>query len=392
MGGISDAIELSPIKQMEILASQRHNVVSLAQGIPSFDTPEQIKQGAIEAITSGRAAQYSLTAGLLELRGEIEDELARMRMFYDFEKEIIVTVGSIEGICSTLLAILDPGDEVILLSPTYASYIQAIKVARGVPVHVCLSEEDGWALDTHLLENKITDKTRAILLCNPNNPTGSVLNKEQLLSIGQIAEKNNLIIISDEVYKDFIYNEEDKNVFFTLASVSSLRKNVVRIFSYSKAYSMTGWRVGYLHTDVSLAQKILKVHDSLVTCAPVVAQYAAMAALRQKASEWRPYLNEYAERRRLMCRELDKLGDHLSYVYPEATYFVFPRINVSALASYGGSFSLAKELLSSVGLAVVPGVAFGPNGEDHIRLSFGRSREIISEGMNRLIDYFKKYK
>jgi len=386
---LGDTIELSLIKQMELLAAQRQGVVSLAQGIPSFDTPESIKKRAMEAINDGRAAAYSLTSGLSDLREEIEEDLERGGMFYDFEKEIIVTAGSIEAISATLLAVLESNDEVLLPSPTYASYIQAIRVARGVPVFVPLDESRGWLLDPDNFQKRLTTKTRAILLCNPNNPTGSVFASRDLVKIGELAKEHNLIIISDEVYKDFIFDATIKENYFTLASLPAFRKQVVRIFSFSKAYAMTGWRIGYLHTDRDLAQRILKIHDSLVTCAPVVSQYAAMAALRLKPDDLQVYMDEYKIRRQILCDGLDKLSDYLSYIPPLATYFVFPKINTKMTANYAGSLVLAKELLERANLAVVPGIAFGPAGEDHLRLSFGRTRYDIEEGIKRLQLFFK---
>lgn len=389
MTGLGDTIELSLIKQMEMLAMSQPGVISLAQGIPSFDTPEPIKRRSIGAINEGRVAQYSSSSGLSDLREEIEDELEKDGMSYDFAKEIIVTAGSIEAICATLLTILDPGDEVILPSPTYTSYVQAISVARGVPIFIPLHEEGGWTLDLDYLKNKLTSRTRAILLCNPNNPTGSIFSKKQLLAIGEIAESYNLIILTDEVYKDFIYDKEAKNNFFTLASVSALRHRVVRIFSFSKAYAMTGWRIGYLHTDRALAQRILRVHDSLITCAPVVSQHAAMAALRLKPPELQQYIDEYKLRRQILCDGLNALDEYFSYTVPAATYFVFPKIKVKMFPAYSGSLSFAKDLLEKVNLAVVPGIAFGPKGEHHLRLSFGRSRQDINEGLRRLSGFIK---
>ena len=383
-----DSIELSLIKQMEILASRRRNVVSLGQGIPSFDTPEPIKRRAIEAIERGLVAKYSLSPGALELREAIEEQLAKEGMSYDFEKEIIVTVGSIEAINATIHTIIEPGDEVITTSPTYASYVQAIQVARGVPVFTPLDEAREWQLNIKTLGERITSKTKAIIFSNPNNPTGAILSRATLLAVGELAVKHNLIVISDEVYREFIFNPAERRNYFTLASVPSLRRNIVRVCSFSKTFAMTGWRVGFLHTDRSLAERILSVHDSLVTCAPVVSQYAALAALQMKPDELDLYVREYDARRSLMCSYLDPLKDYLSYVRPAGSYFVFPKIYTERIPHYTGSVALAKDILERVGLVTVPGAAFGPAGEDHLRLSFGRSRESIVEGMQRLSTYF----
>lgn len=375
------SIQLSVIKQMELLASRYANVVSLAQGIPSFDTPSAIKRRASRALEEGVVAKYSLSPGLPELRELIELSLASENMFYDWQSEIIVTAGSIEALTATLLTITMPGDEVIIPDPTYTSYREAIRLAGCEPVYAPLDEANGWAFDIKTVEKTITPKTKAIFFCNPNNPTGTVYTKEQLLALAELAEAHDLFIISDEAYKDFIY---DGAPYFTLGQEQRYRKRFIRVFSFSKAYAMTGWRVGYVHSDASIIKEIMKVHDCLVTCAPVVSQYAAMGAL-EMGQEWIDFFKqEYEKRRDLMCDALDRIGDQLTYARPNSAYFVMPR--------YQGnkpSFELAVDILDKVQLATVPGSAFGPAGENHLRLSFGRTEKDIIEGMSRLEKYFK---
>ena len=253
-------LRLSVIKQMELRAAKFPSVISLAQGVPSFDTPECIKRRVELALKQGVVAKYSLSPGIAELRELIEIKLAEQNMFYDFEKEILVTAGSIEGITATLLAITESGDEVIIPEPTYTSYREVIILAGCTPVYVALSEEKGWAFELEKYEAAITPKTKAIFYCNPNNPTGTIYSKEQLLGLAALAEKHNLYLLSDEVYKDFIF--EPGKTIFSLAELPALRRRVIRLFSFSKSYAMTGWRVGYLHADESIAREILKVHDS----------------------------------------------------------------------------------------------------------------------------------
>jgi len=374
------SIQLSVIKQMELLASRYANVVSLAQGIPSFDTPSAIKRRASRALDDGVVAKYSLSPGLPELRELIELSLANDNMFYDWQSEIIVTAGSIEALTATLLTITMPGDEIIIPDPTYTSYREVIRLCGCEPVYAKLDEANGWAFDLETIKNAISEKTKAIFFCNPNNPTGTVYSKEQLLALAQVAEENNLYIISDEAYKDFIY---DDLTFFSLAEDLKYRKRFIRVFTFSKAFAMTGWRVGYVHSDASIIKEIMKVHDALVTCAPVVSQYAAMGAL-EMGQEWiELFKKEYAKRRDLICTALDSLGDKLTYTRPTSAYFVMPK--------YQGtkpSFDLAVDILAKVKLATVPGSAFGPAGENHLRLSFGRKEEDIIEGMKRLEQYF----
>jgi len=382
-------LQLSIIKQMEIRASKYPDVVSLAQGIPSFDTPSVIKRRVEKEMARGTCAKYSLSAGLPGLRELVEISLAQEDMFYDWQKEIIITAGSIEGITATIFAITNPGDEVILFDPTYTSYREVVVLAGCKPVFVPLDEEQGFGLDLKKLEGAITPKTKVILFCNPNNPTGTILNYQQLLTIGELAGRHNIFLVSDEVYKDFLYTNE---AFFSLAQLPYLRHLVIRLFSFSKSYAMTGWRVGYLHSDEKNVAEILKVHDSLVTCAPVVAQYAAMGALEMADEDLAKFKQEYRLRRDLICRRLDKLKDIFEYIKPNSSYFVFPRF----LQGFDGqtrsdvlsSWNFALNLLEKARVAVVPGIAFGPSGEGHIRLSFGRSEKDIEEAFNRIDKLF----
>ncbi len=376
----SSRIQLSVIKQIELLAAKRADVISLAQGIPSFDTPLGIKRRAERALEKGYAAKYSLSPGLPELREAIELSLAAEGLFYDWQTEIIITAGSIEGISASLLALTDPGDEVIIPDPTYTSYREAIRLAGCEPIPIPLDESNGWSFDPQALEALITPKTKIIFFCNPNNPTGTIYSREQLIAVAQVAERHDLLILADEVYKDFTFDAEP---YFSIGMLNQYRKRFIRLFSFSKAYAMTGWRVGYIAADESLAKEILKAHDSLVTCAPVISQYAAMGAL-EMGGEWiKEFNEEYRVRRDMVCSRLDELSEHLSYVVPKGAYFVFPRYKKSS-----ASFDLALDILDTVGLALVPGSAFGANGENHLRISFGRSREDIEEGMDRLKRYF----
>jgi aminotransferase len=433
---LSQDIQLSLIKEMEIRAAKIPGVISLAQGIPYFDTPLTIKRRVIDAIERGLTAQYSLTQGLPQLREVIEERLAQEGILADFEKEIIVTAGATQAIMACLLALLNPGEEVLLASPSYASYPQMIKVAKAKPVFFNLQEEKGWALDIEILKSKISSKTKAILFCNPNNPTGSIFSKKDLLDLAEIAEKNNLFIISDEVYKDFIFDSQintndlristnkhseilqnyginkcnpsiyptpfeercgassgtiysdhsDCGKFFSLAQVPKFRDRVIRIFSFSKAYAMTGWRVGFLHSNAKLVQEILKVHDTLITCAPVASQYAALAALEGGAERWPGYCFQvYKEQRDLVCQRLDRLSKFFKYQKPQACYFMFPKILINK-----DSRTLALDILEKAKVALVPGIAFGPSGEGHLRISFARPTREINEAFDRIEKYFLK--
>ncbi len=376
-------VTLSPIKDVELQASRLPGVVSLAQGIPSFDTPEPIKRAAAQRMAEGACARYSVSPGLPELREAIAEALERDGMRYDPEREILVTVGAIEAIAATLLANIDAGDEVLVVSPTYASYLPAIRIAGGVPRWVPLDEDANFDLDPHAIAAAVSRRTRALLLCNPNNPTGTIFSRQQTLRMLRVAAAHDLLVITDEVYKDFVYTDER---IFSAAQEATARERVIRVCSFSKAYGMTGWRVGFLHGAAERVADILTVHDALVTCAPVVSQYAALAALAHDdcVAEFRA---EFRRRRDHVLERLDALSHVVDYQKPNASYFVFPRIK-DTVRHARDSRRLAAELLEQARVALVPGIAFGPSGEAHLRLCYARPAADIDLAFDRLDAFF----
>lgn len=377
-------VKLSPIKAMELAASRVPDVVSLAQGIPSFDTPEPIKSFVQQKIAEGECATYSLTPGLPQLRECIAESLLQEGMHYDPDREIIVSSGSIEAIAATLLTLTRPGDEIILPSPSYASYQEVVRIAGCTPRFAPLHEERNFAFDEEAFEACLSPHTRAILYCNPNNPTGTVFSEAETRALIALAERHDLFLIIDEAYKDFVYTPE---AYFSPAQVADVRQRIVRIFTFSKAYGMTGWRVGYLHSDARNVQEILKVHDALVTCAPVVSQYAALAALEYGHEHITSFRQAFKQRRDLTLTHLDQLSHVFDYQKPEGAYFVFPRMK-DVVVHARDSHALAYDLLEKAKVAVVPGIAFGPSGEAHIRLNFGRRPDDITTAFERLTEYF----
>ena len=377
-------LTLSPIKDVELQASRIPGVVSLAQGIPSFDTPEPIKRFAAERMAEGACARYSVSPGLPALREAIAESLAGDGMPYDPDREILVTVGSIEAIAATLLAHVDEGDEVLVVSPTYASYLPAIRLAGGVPRWVPLDEDAHFDLDPDAIAAAVSRRTRALLLCNPNNPTGTVFSREQTLRMLRVAAEHDLLVITDEVYKDFVYGEAG---IFSAAMEPSARERVIRVCSFSKAYGMTGWRVGFVHGPAERVTDILTVHDALVTCAPVVSQYAALAALEQGDAFIAEFAAEFRRRRDHVVERLDALSHVFDYQKPNASYFAFPRVK-DTVPFARDSRRLAADLLAHARVALVPGVAFGPSGEAHLRLCFARPAADIDLAFDRLTEYF----
>jgi aminotransferase len=377
-------LELSPIKAVELAASRIPDVVSLAQGIPSFDTPEPIKRFVAERIAEGLCARYSVTPGLPRLREAIAEALARDGMSYDPDGEILVTVGSIEAIAASLLALVEPGDEVLVVSPTYASYLPAIRIAGAVPRFVALQEDANFDLDPDAIAAAAGRRTRALILCNPNNPTGTVFSAEQTRRMLAVAEREDLVVIADEVYKDFVYGGA---TIHSAATEAAARHRVLRVCSFSKAYAMTGWRVGFLHGPAALVGEILKVHDALVTCAPVASQYAALAALELGEAAVAAFRAEFRRRRDRVIERLDRLAHVFDYQKPNASYFAFPRVK-DTVPLARDSRRLAADILARARVALVPGVAFGPTGEAHLRLCYARSADDIERAFDRLEDYF----
>jgi len=369
--------KLSAIKIMEQEAGKIKGSVSLAQGIPSFPSHPLIRERVIKAIESGAVDKYSPVAGLLELRELIGKELDNR---YSPETEIIVTGGAVEAISATVIALFNKGDELIVPTPTYPYYSRICDMTgvRFVPVEL----SDGWSLSPERIEAVITPKSKGILICNPNNPTGTILSEKELIAISNLARKKDLIIISDDVYEDFFYDEE---IIFNLRHKQELKDILIRVVSLSKSFALSGWRIGFLHGPESLIDKIIRIHDNLINCAPVVSQYAALEAIKNKDKIMPDYLLQYRARRCLMENHLRGMGDMIDFVRPAGAYYFFPRIR-----GMDDSVVFCLDMLREVGLAAVPGREFGPGGEGHVRLCFGRSEEEIEDGMVRMKKYLLK--
>ncbi len=372
-------IELSAIKRIENEAFKIGGVVSLAQGIPSIGSHEIIRSSAIEAITKGQVDRYSLSAGISELR----EALIKKYNLDETESDVIITTGAIEALSATFLALCNTDDEVISFSPYYAAYIQVVKISGATIVDEPLLEENNWRPDLNSLRKKITPKTKAIILCSPHNPTGMVLTKEELEGIGQIALENDLFIVSDDVYKDFYYTNERP---YLLQDNPIFRDRLIHVSSFSKNFSLTGWRVGFLIGPKKLLTPVFPVHDALVNCAPVVSQYAALSALKSEEKILAEVMPTYLERRKLMGEVLETLRDYLDFAWPEGSYFFFVKIK-----NLKDSEKFCFDMLREDKVAVVPGSAFGPSGEGYIRLCFGRSEEDIKEAMTRIKKYLIKW-
>lgn len=376
-------IPRSAIHEMTRLSKQYDDVAFLSWAKPTTGTPKHINDAAISAIESGLTGGYSQSEGLPELREEIVKKLKRDNNINANISQIILTVGAIEGLAAAVMATIDPGDEVILPTPTYSTHITQVKLASGKPVLIPLIEENDFALDIEAIKNAITPKTKAIMICTPNNPTGTVFPEEDLRKLSEIVLEKDLTIIVDEAYEYFTF---DKNKHFSIASIPELRKNVITAYTFTKSYAMTGWRIGYLHSDEENITQIKKAHIPLTICAPVVSQYAALAALRGSQECVEDFRQHYLSTRNLMCERLDNLESVFQYSKPDGSYLMFPKI----LGGMGkDSLEFSKRLLTEARISTTPGIAFGPTGESHIRLSFCVPEEMINKAFDRMEKYFR---
>jgi aminotransferase len=374
----------SAIHEMTRLSKQYVDVAFLSWAKPTTDTPAHIKEAAIAAIKDGRVGGYSETAGLPELRDEIVKKLKRDNGIDAKPSEITVTVGAIEGLSAAVMAAIDPGDEVVLPTPTYSTHIRQVIIASGKPVFADTVENEGFRLNFDNIRKAIGPKTRAILYCSPSNPTGTVFSKDELRELADIALEHNLLVITDEAYEYFVYDGHEHK---SIASFADMKRNAISCFTFTKTYAMTGWRLGYVHASEELMPQIRKAHIPFAICAPVVSQYAALGALKGSQDCVKDFEKHYLDMRNVMCERLDKLDSVFSYQKPMGSYLMFPRILVPEGKD---SATFCKKLLSEVKVSATPGVAFGPTGEEHLRLSFCVSEDMIHKAFDRMEQYFGK--
>ncbi len=379
-------ISVSAIKQMPVLASKVEGCVSLGQGIPSFPTPSFIREAVIESLQRDDSiGKYSLQPGMPGLRVAIAARLRQTKGIQaDPETELFVSCGAMEALAAGLATVIERGDEVLLSSPNYSSHIEQILFAEGVPVFVPLLEREGWRLDIEGFRKALTPRTKAILLCNPMNPTGAVFSRDELLALAEIALSRGLFIVADEAYDFLVY---DGIPHFSLSSIPELKNHLISCFSFSKIYCMTGWRIGYMLASPRIIDQVLKVHDAFAICAPTISQVAALAALRATNGKngdgdkfIRELVGQLAARREVACNRLDRLSRLFSYQRPKGAYYIFPRIVPEGM----GDMDLALKLLYEARVVTIPGGGFGPTGHGHLRISFGAAEEDLNEAFDRI--------
>lgn len=375
--------ELKPsgIRRFFDLAANMEGVISLGVGEPDFVTSWTIREAAIHSLEEGYTT-YTANAGMIELRKEISRYMdKRFNVSYDPANQIIVTVGASQALDLALRAILNPGEEVIVVEPCFVAYAPLVTMAGGNPVTVQTLEENDFKLKPEQLEAAITPKTKALLICTPNNPTGTQLGKEDLEKIAEIVKKHDLLVIADEIYAELSYDEE----FTSFAAIEGLIERTILINGFSKAFAMTGWRLGFVCAPKEISEAIYKIHQYGMMCASTMSQHAGIEALRNGMPEVEEMRQSYRSRRNFIVNSFNEIG--LSCHNPGGAFYAFPSIKSTGLTSQ----DFAEKLLLEEKVAVVPGDVFGESGEGHIRCSYASSMEQLKEAITRMERFVKKY-
>ncbi len=378
--------KLSAIKEMALLSAKVEGASSLAWGLPSFPTPENIRRSVTEQLDQDTdIGKYTLPDGISELRTLVAEKHFRdTKVKVDPATQVVISAGNMQALSTLMKVVLNPGDEIIVTDPGFASHYQQIKLNGGTPVPWPLQESKGWQLNPEILPGLISERTKAIVLVSPSNPTGTVFSKAALLRTAEIAVQHNILIFLDDPYSQFLY--ENHNTFFNLASEASIKEHLVYCFSFSKCHAMSGWRLGYMVMPEALKEQVIKVHDANVICAPRISQIAGVAALQQAAPHLEAFENILSKRRDLICQRLDALKHVFEYQRPDGAYYVFPKILVEAKDCWDFSLSL----LHKAKVTVTPGSAFGPSGEMHVRMAYCVDEDTIDLSFDRMENYFGK--
>ena len=372
----------SGIRKFFDIVRQMPDAISLGVGEPDFVTPWSIRDAAIQSIEEGRT-QYTSNWGLESLREKVAAYLRlRYHVTYSPVNEVLITVGASEGIDLALRALVCPGDEVLIPEPSYVSYAPGVIFSGGTPVPVVTRAEDEFALTPEALRAAITPRTKALILPYPNNPTGGVMNRQQLQAIARVLEETDVVVISDEIYSELVYGGHEHVAF---ASIEGMRERTITLNGFSKAFAMTGWRVGYACAPHELLAPMFKIHQFTMLCASIQGQIAADRALgrgfESGFEDVKTMVRSYDRRRRLMVTELNDMG--LTCFEPRGAFYVFPSIKSTGLTSD----EFCTRLLESKHVACVPGTAFGASGEGHIRCSYATSIEKLNEALRRIREF-----
>lgn len=367
-------LQPSGIRRFFDLAASMEGVISLGVGEPDFVTSWSVREACILSLEQGYTS-YTANAGLLELRQEIAAYLSRkFGLEYRPESELLVTVGASQALDLALRAIVDPGDEVIVVEPSFVSYGPLVTLAGGVAVSVRTNGADQFKLRPQQIEEVISSRTKALILCSPNNPTGTVLNREDLAAVAHIVEKHDLLVISDEIYAELTYDDP----YTSFPTIEGMRERTILVSGFSKGFAMTGWRLGFVAAPEALLQAMLKIHQYAMMCAPTMAQYGAIEALKNGEHDVDEMRKSYRRRRNYFVQSLNDIG--LCCHLPGGAFYAFPSIAVTGMTSE----QFAERLLIEEKVAVVPGSVFGKSGEGYVRCSYASSLEQLQEAIKRM--------
>ena len=370
-------IEPSGIRKFFDIVSEMDDAISLGVGEPDFDTPWHIRDEGIYSLEKGRTF-YTSNAGLKELKIEISKYLdRRFGLSYDYNKEMLVTVGGSEAIDIAMRAMLDPQDEVLIPQPSYVSYVPCCVLANGTPVPIELKAENEFRLTAEELEAAITPKTKLLVMPFPNNPTGAVMEKKDLEAVAEVVKKHDLFVLSDEIYAELTYLDNHVSI----ASIPGMRERTIVINGFSKSHAMTGWRLGYACGPEVIIKQMLKIHQFAIMCAPTTSQYAAVEALRNGDEDVAMMREEYNGRRRYVLERFKEMG--LSCFEPFGAFYAFPCIKDLGMSSDES----ATKLLQTKKVAVVPGTAFGACGEGFLRISYAYSLDDLRIALDRVAEF-----
>lgn len=370
-------IDLAPsgIRRFFNIANDIPNVLSLGVGEPDFNTPWKASMAGMNSIKNGQTF-YTANAGMIELRRAIHDYLAsRYQLDYHPEDEIIITIGASEAIDLACRTLITPGDEVLCLDPSYVSYAPTIIMAGGTPIAVPLRSEHDFAIQPEDIEQYVSEKTKAIILNYPNNPTGAIITPEQTRAIAEVIKKHDLYVITDEIYSELWYSSSP---YLSIAAIEGMKERTIYINGFAKAFSMTGWRLGYVCAPAWITEQMLKVHQYIIMAAPTAAQYAGIVALNDCMADVEMMREDYNKRRHYLMREFKRIG--LACFEPKGAFYCFPDIRPFEMKSE----QFAIDLLEAEKLAVVPGSAFGEQGEGFLRISYAYSIRQLEKSMERM--------
>ncbi|MDE7231678.1 MAG: aminotransferase class I/II-fold pyridoxal phosphate-dependent enzyme [Lachnospiraceae bacterium] len=374
------ALKPSGMRKFFDIVSEMEEALSLGVGEPDFDTPWHIRDEGIYSLEKGRTF-YTSNSGLKELREEIATYIKRKQgVTYDPMKEVLITVGGSEAIDIGLRAVINPGDEVLIPQPSFVSYEPCAIMAGGVPVIIELKAENEFRLTAQELEDAITDKTKILILPFPNNPTGAILERENLEEIAAVIRKHDILVMSDEIYSELTYKEKH----ISIVEMEGMQERTILINGFSKAYAMTGWRLGYACGPVNIIEQMTKLHQFAIMCAPTTSQYAAVEALRNGDDDVKEMRTAYNQRRRYLMHAFKEMG--LSCFEPFGAFYVFPCIKEFGMTSE----EFAERFLQEEKVAVVPGTAFGDCGEGFLRISYAYSLENLKVAIGRLADFVER--